>query len=253
MNLFANFSWTSAHQKALDNEGHLVLPGLLTATARERMTLALQGVLRKMEASKSTTGAVDEKYRRYAAEHDAWLANLIDHPQMLALVRSILGANICFDHCVTLHREPGDPGMHWHAHPYAEARPELRFLRMFFYVNGFAANDGGLKVVPGSHHYRDGNIHASNDSELQREWLQEKTHPNSSDPLKIQHLQAPAGSVVLMWTHGLHAVSPRRATSDNRWLVVYAYRNPGEPSASRWINEEFEEKQASRLGSLLDR
>ncbi len=43
-----------------------------------------------------------------------------------------------------------------------------------------------------------------------------------------------------MWTHAAHAVSPRQKVSKTRWAVVYAYRNPGLPSESRWISKQFE-------------
>jgi len=43
-------------------------------------------------------------------------------------------------------------------------------------------------------------------------------------------------------THAAHAVTPRKEVIDTRWCVVYAYRNPGEPSAALWISDEFEHK-----------
>lgn len=250
MDLFSDFSWTSRHQAQLDTDGHLVLPGLLAPAARERMTQSLRGIFDKMRTS--ANGIDTESYRRFAAEHDNWLAGLINHPQMLGLVRNALGPDIRYDHCVSLHRSAGDPGMHWHSHPYADERSELGFLRVFFYVNGFEAHDGGLKVVPGSHIFRDGELRIDNDEALREQWLNGKVQPHSGQALQIEHLQAPPGSVVLMWTHALHAVSPRQLSSDNRWLLVYGYRNPGEPSVSRWINREFEVSHADKLGKLLE-
>jgi len=58
-------------------------------------------------------------------------------------------------------------------------------------------------------------------------------------------------SVALMWTHTLHSVTPRKPTSPTRWAVVYGYRNPGEPSRSRWISEEFEKSTPPRTQGLL--
>lgn len=252
MDLFSDFAWTARHKSQLDADGHLILPGMLTASAAERMTQTLEGVAKKMAGATQTGEGEPEHFRRYAAEHDSWLAGLIDHPQMLDLVGHALGPELRYDHCVSLHRHAGDPGMHWHSHPYAESQPNLRFLRLFFYVNGFDAHDGGLKVVPGSHHYRDPAVHVDTDSQLQQGWLRDKVHPESGQPLQIEHLKAPAGSVILMWTHSLHAVSPRKPSSDNRWLVVYGYRNPGQPSVSRWINPSFENSHADTLGTLLE-
>ena len=82
----------------------------------------------------------------------------------------------------------------------------------------------------------------------------DKTHPATGDPLSIQKLSAPAGTVALMWTHAAHAVSARQHGSPTRWTVVYAYRNPGRPSGARWIGEAFEKNPppgAERLMSLM--
>ena len=63
--------------------------------------------------------------------------------------------------------------------------------------------------------------------------------------------------MILMWTHALHGVTPRKPTSPTRWTVVYGYRNPGRPSKARWISEEFdlrrptnEKERAHRTTSL---
>ena len=112
--------------------------------------------------------------------------------------------------------------------------------RIFFYVNGFRPGDGGLLVVPGSHLFRQGRLNAASDEELRAAWLDGKAHPETGEPLAPLDLEAPPGSVIVMWTHALHAVSPRRDDSAPRWAVVYAYRNPGAPSHARWVTPAFE-------------
>ena len=227
----------NAEEKArLDQDGHLLLPGRLAPEARTALAEALSDI----DAQVAATGS--NQPQRYAAEHNTYLASLVAHPQLLALARSALGPDIRFDHCVALNRPGGDKGIGWHSHDYAEDRPELGFVRIFFYVNGFTKDDGGLKVVPGSHHFRDPRIRAAADEELASGWLQNKSHPGTRAPLAIETLHAPEGSVVLMWTHAAHAVSPRQPGSPTRRCVVYAYRNPGAPpSAARWITPGFEQ------------
>ena len=58
--------------------------------------------------------------------------------------------------------------------------------------------------------------------------------------MQIEELEAPQGSVALMWTHAAHGGSARLPGSGTRWTVVYAYRNPGAESAARWITPEFQ-------------
>ena len=129
---------------------------------------------------------------------------------MLELARKVLGENIRYDHCVSLNRPGGNRGIGWHSHGYADDDPNLGFVRIFFYVNGFEPDDGGLKAVPGSHLYRDARIHAPTDEALREGWLAGRKHPETGGPLEIEALSAPPGTVALMWTHAAHAVSPRK-------------------------------------------
>lgn len=244
--LFDSYRFGPSERSELDRDGHLVLPGILSEPVRRQIVPALAHVL---EYGYSPDGP-----HMFAAEHAPYLASLITHPQMLELARRVLDGDskpIRYDHCVALSRKPAFDGMRWHAHEYADADPELGFIRIFFYINGFAADDGGLKVVPGSHLFRDSQVVAQNDAELAEGWLRGKVHPLTGEPLRMQALSAPPGSVVLMWTHALHGVVPRKPESDTRWTVVYAFRNPGQPSRSRRISPELERQGIPGAEGLL--
>jgi len=251
LTLFNPFAWGDAEKAVLDRDGHLVLPGALTTEAREALLLALARIREQQIAHGPESGPDDPSPCRYAAEHDAFLASLIPHPQLLELARAALGPVIRYDHCVALHRDPAFQGLRWHSHEYADDEPRLGFLRIFFYVNGFAADDGGLKVVRGSHHFRDSAVSLRSDAELEAAWLPNKRHSATGEPLRIERLSAPPGSVILMWTHALHGVTPRRPESPTRWSVVYAYRNPGRPSRARWLSEEFERRPPPGAEGLM--
>jgi hypothetical protein len=242
--LFHPYELGTAERERLDLEGHLALPGLLTEDARARLTEALAAI-------HAVPPDREQQARHYSAEHNAYLASLIGHPQLVGLARRILGPEIRFDHCVSLNRPSGDGGAGWHSHAYAEDRPELGFIRIFFYVNGFDADDGGLGVVPGSHLFRDARLSARSDEALREGWLAGRRHPVTGAPLEIQYLSAPPGTVIVMWTHAAHAVSPRRPGSSTRWTVVYAYRNPGAESRARWISPEFEQHPPAGAEGLM--
>jgi hypothetical protein len=248
MLLFTKPGLEPDERASLDRDGHVLLPGRLTGEACSALTAALADI-------EAQAGSDNIRPRHYAAEHNAYLAGLIAHSEMIALVRAAIRPEIRFDHCVSLNRAGGDGGTDWHSHDYAEDRPDLAFLRIFFYINGFAPDDGGLKAVPGSHHYRDPKIEAQsgeNDEPLRAGWLAGKTHPLTGQPLAIESLTAPEGSVVLMHTHAAHAVTPRKPSSPMRWCVVYAYRNPGAPiSVARWISKAFEQSPPSGAEWLM--
>lgn len=244
--IFHTYRFGEAERKKMDSDGHFVLPGLLTPDAQEKLTNALSHILER-----SRTSTEGHEPNRFSAEYNTYLESLIAHPQMLELARKVLGEDIRYDHCVSLNRPGGNGGIGWHSHEYADDDPSLGFIRIFFYVNGFEPNDGGLKAVPGSHLYRDARIHAPSDEALREGWLAGRKHPETGEPLEIEALSAPSGTVALMWTHAAHAVSPRKADSDTRWCVVYAYRNPGRPSRARWLTPEFERKPIPGAEGLM--
>ncbi len=244
--IFRPYDFGEKEKDTLDKDGHFLLPGILTPDACERLTASLSHI-----QDLAPSALEGHKPSHFAAEYDSHLESLIPHPQILDLARRVLGEEIRFDHCVTLNRPGGHRGSHWHSHEYADDDPSLGFVRIFFYINGFEVGDGGLKAVPGSHHYRDPKIKADSDNALKTGWMAGKTHPMTGEPLEIQELSVPKGTVVLMWTHAAHAVSPRRANSDTRWTVVYAYRNPGRPSLARWLTPEFERKRIPGAEGLM--
>jgi hypothetical protein len=251
LRLFEPYVFGERERGELDRQGHFILPGILTREACDALVLAL-GRIAELQRIHGASGAPEEQNPgRHAAENDAFLASLIPHPDLVGLAQTILGPLLRWDHCVSLNRAAAHPGMRWHSHEYADDAPALGFLRIFFYVNGFAGDDGGLKVVPGSHLFRDSRVSFNADAELEREWLAGKVHPVCGEPLRIQRLDAPPASVVLMWTHALHGVTPRRPDSPTRWTVVYAYRNPGRPSRSRWITEQFEQNPPPGTEQLM--
>ncbi len=235
--IFHDYTFGDQERKELDHNGHYVLPKLLTTNAQKRLTEALARIELLIPGGKK-----GYEPNRFAAEYDSYLESLIPHPQMLKLAREVLGEEIRYDHCVSLNRPGGNSGIGWHSHGYSEDDPRYGYVRIFFYVNGFEADDGGLKTVPGSHLYRDPKIQAATNEVLRESWLAGKTHPETGKPLKIQTLSVPPGTVVLMWTHAAHAVTPRKQDSNTRWTVVYGYYKPGKDPGERWITPEFERK-----------
>ena len=244
--IFHDYTFGDKERKELDRDGHYVFPALLTDDAQEQLTVSLAYIQSIIPGCQQ-----GHEPNRFSAEYDSYLESLIGHPQMLKLARQVLGEEIRYDHCVSLNRHGGNGGIGWHSHGYSDDDPRFGFVRIFFYVNGFEEDDGGLKAVPGSHLFREGHIRGQTDEDLRKGWLVGKIHPETGERLKIQPLSVPTGTVVLMWTHAAHAVSPRKQDSDTRWTVVYAYRNPGKPSGARWITPEFEQKQIPGTDGLM--
>jgi hypothetical protein len=175
----------------------------------------------------------------FPAGHVPFLMNVLTHPQFLELQRMCLSSDdIYFDHHQLLSRPGGYSGGRWHSHgigggrddcgsatvPEYRAQPNINLT--LCYPRGFEAQgDGGLKLVAGSHLFRDpSGCRAATDDEFRRGWLRDRRHPVTSKPLKIEHLAVPPGSIVCCLSHAAHGVAPRAPGRQTRWCSLYCYR-----------------------------
>ena len=181
----------------------------------------------------------------FPAGHIPYLMNVLTHPHMLHLQRLCLGAKkIYFDHNQLLTRPPGYAGCHWHSHrigggfddcgstlPDAYDRQPNANLTIC-YPRGFeAGDDGGLKVVAGSHLFRDPtHCRATTDEELSENWLCGRRHPVTGEPLQIEHLALPSGSIVCCLSHAAHGVAPKGTHRRSRLCALLCYKKADDAS-----------------------
>lgn len=179
----------------------------------------------------------------FPAGHVPYLMNVLTHPQMLQLQRMSLGSNtIYFDHNQLLTRPPGYPGGAWHSHKIgggadncgvaslSEYQAQPNFNLTLCYPQGFEAeNDGGLKIIRGSHLFRDpAGCWADTDEKIQQDWLAERVHPVTSEPLQIEYTALPPGSVVCCLSHAAHAVALKTLDKQTRWCSLFCYKKPSD-------------------------
>lgn len=177
----------------------------------------------------------------FPSGHVRFLMNVLTHPQMLELQRMVLGSDdIYFDHNQLLNRPAGYPGGAWHSHgigggadncgtaSLSEYEKQPNFNLTLCYPQGFSADeDGGLKLIRGSHLFRDPTgCRAATDEEMREGWLAGRGHPVTSEPLTIEHLSLPPGSVVCCLSHAAHAVAPKALDRKTRWCSLYCYKKP---------------------------
>lgn len=175
----------------------------------------------------------------FPAGHVPFLMNVLTHPQMLQLQRLCLGCDdIYFDHNQLLTRPAGYAGGAWHSHKIGggadnrgianllEYQAQPNFNLVLCYPQGFEVeNDGGLKLIRGSHLFRDpAGCQAASDEEMQQGWLAGRMHPVTNQPLRIEHLSLPPGSVVCCLSHAAHAVAPKALDKETRWCSLYCYK-----------------------------
>ena len=177
----------------------------------------------------------------FPAGHIPFLMNVLTHPQMLQLQRMCLACDdIYFDHNRLLTRPPGYPGGGWHSHiigggtdncgvaSLSEYKAQPNTNLVLCYPQGFeAGDDGGLKLIRGSHLFRDPTgCRGTTDEEMRQGWLKGKLHPVTSEPLQIEYCSLPPGSIVCCLSHAAHAVAPKGADRKTRWCSLYSYKKP---------------------------
>ena len=192
------------------------------------------------------------------------------HPQMMALFAKVLGPRFLIDHVLMLNRTPGSRGRRWHGHPYRQGQHEIedpidggatpiadylhqQCVRTLCYPEGMGLHDGGgeLAVVPGAHLYRVpyrwSTARPDYDDTFEAGWLKGKVHAFNSEPLRIEKLSLPPGSMVSFGHHMPHHVGHRDDTAETRWGLLMAYRTPDPTAApARW-NEGTPPHWAERM------
>ena len=175
----------------------------------------------------------------FPAGHVPFLMNVLTHPQMLQIQRMCLGCHdIYFDHNQLLTRPGGYAGNKWHSHEIgggkdncgvanlSEYQAQPNAILTLCYPQGFeAGEDGGLKIIRGSHLFRDPKgCRAATDEAMGQGWLQGRMHPVTCEPLQMEHLSLPAGSIVCCLSHAAHGVAPKAPGKRTRWSSLHCYK-----------------------------
>ena len=212
----------------------------LTASEIARALGGSQKTPQKTDIAGVRTLRVHSVFAEYfPAGHVPFLMNVITHPQMLQLQRICLGRDeVYFDHNQLLNRPAGYAGGPWHSHrlhdnndqsgvaTIEEYDAQANFNLTLCYPDGFEeADDGGLNIIRGSHLFRDSEgCRGETDEEIESSWLRGRRHPVTSEPLKIERLSLPPGSIACCLSHAAHAVSRKAMERETRWCLLICYR-----------------------------
>jgi hypothetical protein len=148
-----------------------------------------------------------------------------------------------------------------------------RQVRTLCYPEGFlAANDAGLKIVPGSHLFRENGGHgdlynigevpserekdpSKADAVMREGWLKGKLNPISGAPLMVERPALPPGSMASILHHTLHGVDPKDPSAGTRWCCLMAYRAPDPlkeaPTQSRTLPGMWERESVAEVGGEI--
>lgn len=194
------------------------------------------------------------------------------HPQMMELFSKVLEPRFLLDHVIMLNRSPGSVGRRWHAHPYRQGQHEIedilgtgkaltkeylhqQCVRTLCYPEGATSGKGGeFAVIPGAHLYRIpfkwSITRTDYDEEMQANWLDGKIHAFTGEPLRIERLSIPPGSMVSFGHHMPHHVGHRNEDAGARWGLLMAFRTLDPTADPTDTGNDWGQKHLSELGPV---
>ena len=143
---------------------------------------------------------------------EAWCAGLVEHPEVLALVRSILGQDCVLSDCSGTSIGPHTSGGAWHVDvplgQLSEPLPDFPLTTQnVWMLDDFTSENGATCVVPGSHRTR-----------KKPRWAEDSIEGEIV-------LTAPAGSVAIWLSNTWHRSGPNRTDQPRRAILSYYCRS----------------------------
>jgi hypothetical protein len=135
-----------------DNQGYVILKGLLTDQVRERAERALRDVLGPTGRNNFEGFKTQRAYALLAKTRA--LDPLVAHPQILGLLKARLHAQPLLSACLAINIGPDETPQMPHADDgfYPDMRPDARHgLSVIWAFDPFTAENGATRAWPGSH------------------------------------------------------------------------------------------------------
>jgi hypothetical protein len=229
--------------RRLDEEGYLLLEHFMDAGLRTRLHTRIEELFREEGESAGSEFKLEPGCRR--------LANLVNKgdvfrevillPRLLEYVRHVLGPNIKLS---SLHARSVNPhgirGQPLHADMSAVADERGPWIcNTLWMLDDFTADNGALRIVPGSHRFR----------RLPADSLSD---PLADHPDQVL-ITGPAGSVVVLNAHAWHAGTANRTAHTRTALHAFYCRRdkPQQQYQKRLLSPLLQESLSPALRELL--
>jgi ectoine hydroxylase-related dioxygenase (phytanoyl-CoA dioxygenase family) len=233
---------TDAERRALDEDGFLILPSFMG----EMLLAQLREAVGRLFAEEGDAAGAEFKQEPGCRR----LANLIDKaevfreivalPRLLAYVRHVLGPEVKLSSLNARSAEPGAGAQPLHADMAAVADERGPWVcNTVWMLDDFTADNGALRVVPGSHCLR----------RLPQDALAD---PSGDHPGQVV-VTGSSGTVVVVNAHAWHAGTANR-TPHSRTAVhaFYCRRDrPQQQYQKRLLRPEVQESLSPELRYLL--
>lgn len=200
-------------REALDRDGYLPLPGILTPEQVARMGARLDALTAEegADAGKEVHQEAGTDRLSDLVNKDLMFDVCFTHPRVLAAVAHVLGGEFKLSSLNARAALPGCGLQHLHADWAGAVAPGDYFVcNSIWLLDDFTAENGATRVVPGSH--RSG-----------RTPRDEMEDPAAPHPRGVQ-LIAPAGTVVIFNSHSWHGGTLNRTPDRRRAMHSYFCR-----------------------------
>lgn len=223
-------------------DGYVAFPGIFTEAGRAGLLdetvnhEQIADFIHKSDLERSTLPQPYQLLVRDWNNKGFWSDQLFDAPLVKALLQAVIGDHYHFCHS-TLHVSlRGTPPLHFHQdhhhwkheNPINLAERERWYIQMLYYPNGFTRGDRSLAVIPGSQR-----VLPTPDVTLDK-LLVGTYDALAGQPLKVEQLELPPGSMVFLNARTFHAVAPKPLDSPQpfRIFLNYIFKEAGPPH--RW-------------------
>ncbi|HUB31522.1 MAG TPA: phytanoyl-CoA dioxygenase family protein [Bryobacteraceae bacterium] len=235
---------TDADRRQLDEQGYLILPGMMTPALLEALRRRMDGLL----AEEGERAGAEFKNEPGARR----LANLVNKgeifqrimlmPEVLEAVACVLGPKFKLSSLNARSADPhGESAQPLHADSGAIADEQGYWVcNSVWMLDDFTPENGATRMVPGSHRWR-----RLPPPEMYG------AHPAE------QLVTGPAGAVAIMNAHMWHGGTANRTSQPRRALHVYYTRwdKPQQQWQKKWLSPEVQRRlppEARRILALDD-
>lgn len=179
------------HIDRIRRDGYTVLERVLPESTRERIVAELAPYLQRRYMGRNEFEGLYSE-RVYALLSKApTVAELVEHPQVLALVDALLARNYLLSAALAIKVHPGETPQDFHiddaagsvGHPLFDRPRDMFGVSAIWALDEFTATNGATEVIPGSHHWGPGR------------------QPSAEEAVRVT---MPAGSVLVLAGNLLH-------------------------------------------------
>jgi ectoine hydroxylase-related dioxygenase (phytanoyl-CoA dioxygenase family) len=234
---------SALEMRRLDEDGYLVLEHFMDAALRTRLRTRIEELFREEGESAGSEFKLEPGCRRLAnlVNKDDVFREVILLPRLLEYVHHVLGPHVKLS---SLHARSVNPhsirSQPLHADMSAVADERGPWVcNTLWMLDDFTADNGALRIVPGSHRFR----------RLPADSLAD---PLADHPDQVL-ITGPAGSVVVVNAHAWHAGTANRTAHPRTALHAFYCRRdkPQQQYQKRLLSPRLQESLSPALRDLL--